>query len=115
MSARESSAPSAATAAPRSRGWLANISLLIGGQFVSLFGSSLVQYAIWWDLALRSNSGITIMWATIFGMLPQALISIFGGAWADRLPRRLLIVLPDAMIALVTLALAIGYDCLGRF
>lgn len=55
------------------------------------------------------------MWATIFGMLPQALIAVFGGAWADRLPRRLLIVLPDAMIALVTLALAIGYDCLGRF
>lgn len=109
MSARESNAPSSAPAAPRSRGWLASVSLLIGGQFVSLFGSSLVQYAIWWDLALRSNSGITIMWATIFGMLPQALISIFGGAWADRLPRRLLIVLPDAMIALVTLALAIGY------
>lgn len=115
MSARESNAPSSAPAAPRSRGWLANISLLIGGQFISLFGSSLVQYAIWWDLALRSNSGITIMWATIFGMLPQALISIFGGAWADRLPRRMLIVLPDAMIALITLALAIGYDCLGRF
>lgn len=115
MSARESSATSAAPAAPvapaapRSRGWLTNVSLLIGGQFISLFGSSLVQYAIWWDLALRSNSVITIMWATIFGMLPQALIAVFGGAWADRLPRRLLIVLPDAMIALVTLALAIGY------
>ena len=115
MSARESNAPSSAPAAPvapaapRSRGWLASVSLLIGGQFISLFGSSLVQYAIWWDLALRSNSVITIMWATIFGMLPQALIAVFGGAWADRLPRRLLIVLPDAMIALVTLALAIGY------
>lgn len=115
MSARESSATSAAPAAPvapaapRSRGWLTNVSLLIGGQFISLFGSSLVQYAVWWDLALRSNSVITIMWATIFGMLPQALIAVFGGAWADRLPRRLLIVLPDAMIALVTLALAIGY------
>lgn len=109
MSARESNAPSSAPAAPRSRGWLTNVSLLIGGQFISLFGSSLVQYAVWWDLALRSNSVITIMWATIFGMLPQALIAVFGGAWADRLPRRLLIVLPDAMIALVTLALAIGY------
>lgn len=61
MSAHESSAPSSAPAAPvapaapRSRGWLASVSLLIGGQFISLFGSSLVQYAIWWDLALRSN------------------------------------------------------------
>ncbi|KFJ08090.1 MFS transporter [Bifidobacterium tsurumiense] len=89
--------------------WLRNVILLIGGQFISLFGSSLVQYAIWWDLAIRSNSGVTIMWATIFGMLPQAFISIFGGAWADRFSRRLLIVSPDAVIAGITLCLAIAY------
>lgn len=93
----------------RKNPWLRNVSLLVTGQFISLFGSSLVQYAIWWDLALRSDSGTTIMWATMFAMLPQAFISIFGGAWADRFPRKVLITLPDAAIAMVTLALAIGY------
>jgi DHA3 family macrolide efflux protein-like MFS transporter len=39
--------------------------------------------------------------------LPQAVVSIFGGVWADRVNRKLLIVAADATIALSTLALAL--------
>jgi DHA3 family macrolide efflux protein-like MFS transporter len=42
----------------------------------------------------------------VFGFLPQAVISIFGGVWADRLDRKKLIIGADATIAVVTLALA---------
>ena len=55
-----------------------------------------------------------MMLAALFGFLPQAVISIFGGVWADRHNRKLLIIGADAAIAASTLALALvmmtGYD-----
>ena len=45
--------------------------------------------------------------AAVFGFLPQAVVSIFGGVWADRLNRKMLIIGADAMIATATLALAL--------
>lgn len=37
-----------------------NVVLLLTGQTLSLFGSSVVQYAIFWYLVLRSNSGMVM-------------------------------------------------------
>ena len=45
--------------------------------------------------------------AVVFGFLPQAVVSVFGGVWADRLDRKLLIIGADAMIATATLVLAL--------
>ncbi len=41
--------------------------------------------------------------AAMFRFLPQAIVSIFGGVWADRLNRKRLIIGADATIALTTL------------
>lgn len=95
-------------------GWKRNITLFLSGQTASLFGSSLVQYAILWYLTLETKSGVVLTMATVFGFLPQAFISVFGGVWADRHNRKLLIIGADAAIATTTLALAIvmltGYE-----
>ena len=72
-----------------------------------MFGSMLVQYAIMWHLTLETKSGVVLMASAVFGMLPQAIVSIFGGVWADRLNRKWLIIVADGSIALTTLALAI--------
>ena len=45
--------------------------------------------------------------ATAFGFLPQALMSVFGGVWADRHNRKLLLITADAIIAATTLVLAV--------
>ena len=45
--------------------------------------------------------------SVVFGMLPQAIVSIFGGVWADRLNRKWLIVWADASIAVSTVVLAV--------
>ncbi|BDR52902.1 MFS transporter [Bombiscardovia nodaiensis] len=89
--------------------WKRNVSLLIVGQFVSIFGSSLVQYAITWDLALRTNSGLVAMLGFICANLPQAVMSVFGGGLADRYSKRLLINAPDAFTAVLSLGLALAY------
>ncbi len=87
--------------------WIGRIILFIAGQSVSLFGSAIVQYAINWHITLTTQSGLMLTIATLCGFLPQLLISLFAGVWADRYNRKMLIILADGMIAFCTLILAI--------
>lgn len=87
--------------------WKARFAVFISGQALSLFGSSLVQYAIMWHITLTTRSGVMMTLSVLFGFVPTLLLSPFAGVWADRFDRRKLIVLSDAFIALVTLALAL--------
>ncbi|KAB8295669.1 MFS transporter [Bifidobacterium avesanii] len=90
-------------------GWKGRVALLLTGQAFSLLGSSIVQYAIWWWIVLQEQSGSALLMATLFGVLPQGVVSIFGGSWADRHNRKLLIMLPDLLIAGVTVLLSIAF------
>ena len=96
--------------------WKKNIILFLASQTISLFGSSLVQYAIMWHITLTTQSGVMMTIAIICGFLPTLLLSPFAGVWADRYNRKTLIILSDSLIALSTLALAIlflmGYGSL---
>ena len=87
--------------------WLRSIILFMSGQTVSLLGSMLVQFAVMWYMTIAYQSGAIMAHVAVFGFLPQAVISIFGGVWADRHNRKLLIIAADAAIALSTLVLAI--------
>lgn len=88
-------------------GWRRQTALFLSGQTVSLFGSMLVQYAVMWYLTLTTKDGTVMALSTVFGFLPQAIVSIFGGVWADRHNRKWLIMGADAAIAVATLTLAI--------
>ncbi len=79
--------------------------MFIASQAVSLFGSSLVQYAILWYITLETNSGLMMALSIIFGFLPTFFLSPFAGVWADRFDRKKLIMLSDLGIALATLVL----------
>ncbi|HVL61442.1 MAG TPA: MFS transporter [Microbacterium sp.] len=104
----------AATEASDPPHWLRKVVLFLSGQTISLLGSMLVQYAVFWYLTIEYRSGVVMMLAALFGFLPQAVVSIFGGVWADRHNRKYLIMVADAGIAASTLALALimlsGYD-----
>ncbi|GJM81963.1 hypothetical protein HMSSN139_44590 [Paenibacillus sp. HMSSN-139] len=94
--------------------WRRNIVLFLSSQTVSLFGSSLVQYAIMWYITLNTKSGIMMTLYIICGFIPTFLLSPVAGVWADRYNRKVLIMLSDGMIALSTLVLALlflmGYE-----
>lgn len=96
--------------------WKKNITLFLASQTVSLFGSSLVQYAIMWYITLTTQSGIMMTIAIISGFLPTFFLSPFAGVWADRYNRKALIMLSDSFIAISTLVLAVlflmGYEML---
>ena len=87
-------------------GWKRRVTVFLVGQTVSTFGSMLVQYALLWHLTLTTKSGVVLALAAVFGFLPQAIVSIFAGVWADRVNRKIMILLSDSAIALATLGLA---------
>lgn len=88
--------------------WHLPVALLLTGQALSLIGSSIVQYAVFWYLVMQTDSGVTMTVAMLCACVPQAIVSLFGGAWADRWNKKALIILPDALIAAVTVVLSVS-------
>lgn len=86
--------------------WKKVVATFLVGQTVTAFGSFLVQYAIMWHLTLSTKSGVVLALAAVFGFLPQAIVSVFAGVWADRVNRKIMIIISDSAIALATLGLA---------
>lgn len=89
--------------------WKRNATLFIAGQFLSMFGSMLVQHAVTWHITLQTRSGSVMTVFTCAAMLPMVFISPFAGVWADRYNRKHLVNLSDGGIALVTLVVAVLY------
>lgn len=89
--------------------WKKNSVLFLFSQNISLFGSSLVQYAIMWYIVLNTQSGIMMTIAVLCGFLPTFVLSPIAGVWADRYNRKMLIVLADALVASATLILAVTF------
>ena len=106
MSSQVDSKPEPLTS-PAYPGWKRRVTVFLVGQTITTFGSLLVQYALLWHLTLTTKSGLVLALAAVFGFLPQAIVSIFAGVWADRINRKVMIILSDSAIALATLVLAL--------
>ena len=91
----------------RSKLFTPSILFFLISQNLSIFGSSVVGYAIIWYVTLETSSGTWMMGVTLATMLPHLLISLYSGVWADRYSRKHLIMLSDGFIALATFALFI--------
>ena len=89
--------------------WEKNITIFLASQTLTLFGSSLVQYAILWYITLQTQSGIMMTISIISGFIPSFFISPFAGVWADRYSRKMLIIISDLTIAFFTLILAVMF------
>ncbi len=87
--------------------WKRKAAVFLTSQTISLFGSSVVQFAIIWHITLTTSSGAMVTVSTVCSFLPQVLISLFAGVWADRYNRKFLIIFADVAIAISTLALAV--------
>ncbi len=83
-------------------GWQKGILLFLTSQCITLFGSTLVQMALVWYAAMETSSGAWVAAFTVCAYLPQFLISFLGGVWADRYPRKKLIIGADTLIASAT-------------
>lgn len=89
------------------KNWAVRFFSIFTGQAFSLFGSSLVQFALIWYLTQETGSATVLATASLFGMLPQILLGPIAGTIVDRGNRRIIMIIADALIALATLVLAI--------
>lgn len=89
--------------------WKKKTALYLSSQGLSMFGSSLVQYAIIWYVTLTTGSGAMLTVSTLVSFLPQIVISLFAGVWADRHNRKALIIGADLLTAISTLVLAVSF------
>ncbi|MFI7709359.1 MFS transporter [Nonomuraea sp. NPDC049480] len=86
--------------------WRLNVALFVSGQTMSLFGSMVVQYAVMWWVTLQTRSGLAMALYVVAAFAPQGVVALFGGVLADRVNRRVLVMIADGGIALATLVLA---------
>jgi len=76
------------------------------GQQLSLVGSSAAQFALVWWLTMTTGSATVLATATTVALIPQILLGPLAGAYIDRWNRRLVMMIADSFIALVSLWLA---------
>jgi DHA3 family macrolide efflux protein-like MFS transporter len=86
--------------------WAFRFFTIWSGQAVSLFGSSLVQFALVWYLTRETGSATVLATATLVALLPQIVLGPFVGALVDRWDRRIIMIVADSSIAAATLLLA---------
>ncbi len=76
------------------------------GQAFSLLGSSIGRFALIWWLTELTGSATILTTATLVTVIPQILIGPVAGAYIDRWNRRIVMLVADSFIALVSLVLA---------
>ncbi|MCQ4637387.1 MFS transporter [Anaerovorax odorimutans] len=83
------------------------------GQTVSLIGSSAVQFAMIWWMAIETDSPIMMSLAGLVAFLPQLILGPFAGVWIDRRKRKTVVIAADMFVGLVAAAFAIAF-VIGR-
>ena len=84
-----------------------NFNILVLGQIISLFGSSIQRFAL--SLYLLDLTGSASVFATILAisMIPVVLISPIAGMLADRGDKKKLMVLLDVLSAVLLMAMQV--------
>lgn len=90
---------------PVTEKWAGRFFAIWIGQAFSLFGSSLVQFALVWWLTQKTGSATVLATSSMAALLPQILLGPFAGALVDRWNRRIIMIVADAAIALATVVL----------
>lgn len=89
--------------------WKKKTALFLISQMFSIFGSSVVSYAVIWYITLETSSARVMTLSIITSFLPQIFISLFAGVWADRYNRKLIIMGSDLLSAGASLFLALSF------
>lgn len=89
----------------RPRPWLPRFLAVWAGQAASQFGSQVAQFALVWWITQTTNSAIALTGATLAAIVPSVVVMPFAGALVDRWNRRRVMLVTDAISAVVALGL----------
>jgi DHA3 family macrolide efflux protein-like MFS transporter len=96
----------AAAAESHPAGWQVPFFTIWIGQALSLVGSNVAQFALVWWLTKLTGSATVLATASMVSIIPQVFLGPFAGAYVDRWNRRVVMLVADSFIALVSLWLA---------
>lgn len=80
------------------------------GQLFSLLGSTVVFFVITWWITLEYKSPIFLAFATFLYILVMTLCMPIAGVLADRINRKVLILVVDSLQALTTLIMLLFFQ-----
>ena len=86
--------------------WRARYFTIWSGQQISMVGTRAGQFALVWWLTLETGSATVLATATMVAFIPEILLGPLIGTVIDRWNRRHVIFGADAVVALVSAALA---------
>jgi hypothetical protein len=84
-----------------------NFVLYVVGQFTSQLGSWIELTAVSWIVYEMTNSPFLLGLVGLFRATPTILLALYGGAMADRLPRRLVLMCTESTMLVLSLTLGI--------
>ncbi|MGH9591939.1 MAG: MFS transporter, partial [Bryobacteraceae bacterium] len=84
-----------------------NFRLFFGGQSISLIGSWMTRIATAWLVYRLTGSALLLGTVSFAGQIPTFFIAPFAGVWVDRLNRRKVLVVTQALAMVQSLALAV--------
>jgi MFS family permease len=84
-----------------------NFVLYVVGQFTSQLGSWIEMTAVSWILYEMTNSPLLLGLSGLFRAAPMIMLALFGGAIADRVPRRLLLLLTESTMMIASLVMGL--------
>jgi MFS family permease len=83
-----------------------NFRLLFGGRAVSVFGDAIAPIALAFAVLDLTGSATDLGYVLAGSRVPMVLLVLLGGVWADRLPRRLVMLTSDVVRAAMQLTIA---------
>jgi DHA3 family macrolide efflux protein-like MFS transporter len=89
--------------------WKGRFFVVWTGQAFSLVGSALVRFALIWWLTEETGSATTLATASLVSLLPFIVLGPFAGTLVDRWNRRWVMIVSDAIVALLTALMAYLY------
>src|SRR5580765_2594234 len=82
-----------------------NFVLYVVGQFTSQLGSWIELTAVSWIVYEMTNSPFLLGFVGLFRATPTILLALYGGAMADRLPRRFVLMCTESTMLVLSLIL----------
>src|SRR5678810_779963 len=82
--------------------------LLYTGQLVSMFGSMITYVAVPYQVFELTHSSFIVGMLGAAQLIPLLLFALWGGAYADAMDRRKLLIVSEALLAVGSLTLGIN-------
>jgi len=89
--------------------WKKSFFTIYIGQAFSLLSSSAIQFSIIWWITIQTGSALALTFASVVGLLPQAVIGPFAGVLIDRYNRKTIMIISDSAVAVSSLALGASF------